>query len=79
MPFQLDTKVNQLHCSWCEKIVRDNPIVVKTCCNNKPWVFCSKQCYDTGWESGSKGRNKNGDKKKTIVTGISGASGIIYG
>lgn len=46
MPFQLDTKVNQLRCSWCGKLIKDNPIIVKTCCNNKPWVFCSKQCYN---------------------------------
>ncbi|MDT7875995.1 MAG: TRASH domain-containing protein [Sulfolobaceae archaeon] len=47
MPFQLDVKVNALKCSWCGNIIRGEPIIVKTCCNNKPWVFCSRQCYNS--------------------------------
>jgi hypothetical protein len=45
MPLKLDTKINEIRCSWCKKIIRGNPIVVKTCCNNKPLVFCSNSCY----------------------------------
>ncbi|TRM93637.1 hypothetical protein DJ526_03400, partial [Sulfolobus sp. A20-N-G8] len=46
MPFQLNTMNNvSLKCNWCGTIIKTNPIVVKTCCNNKPWVFCSNGCY----------------------------------
>ncbi|PVU78716.1 hypothetical protein DDW12_00060 [Sulfolobus islandicus] len=45
MPLQLNTNTVTLKCSWCGNIIKENPIVVKTCCNNKPWVFCSNRCY----------------------------------
>ncbi|MGC9153456.1 MAG: TRASH domain-containing protein [Vulcanisaeta sp.] len=46
MPFLLNQGTTQLRCSNCGKIIIRQPIVVKTCCVNKPWVFCSEQCYD---------------------------------
>ncbi len=46
MPFQVESKFGNYRCDWCGKIINTNPIVVKTCCNNKPWTFCSSQCYN---------------------------------
>nr|WP_230937984.1 TRASH domain-containing protein [Sulfolobus acidocaldarius] len=43
---QLNTNITAVRCSWCGKVINNEPIVVKTCCNNKPWVFCSRQCYN---------------------------------
>ncbi|AFA38734.1 MAG: TRASH domain-containing protein [Pyrobaculum sp.] len=46
MPFELKiTRTVDLRCSNCGKIITGEPIVVKTCCVNKPWVFCSRECY----------------------------------
>ncbi|MCY0859713.1 MAG: TRASH domain-containing protein [Sulfolobaceae archaeon] len=45
MPLNLNAETLQQRCSWCGKIIKGKPIVVKTCCNNKPWVFCSDSCY----------------------------------
>ena len=47
MPFFLGSEVNELRCSWCSKIIKEKPIVVKTCCSNKPKVFCSQRCYES--------------------------------
>ena len=44
MPFQLSTRTSELRCSNCGRIITGDPIVVKTCCQNVPWVFCSKRC-----------------------------------
>ncbi|NON62206.1 hypothetical protein HLB03_05780 [Acidianus sp. DSM 29099] len=46
MPFKLDTETREIHCSWCKQVIRGKPIVVKTCCNNKPFIFCSSRCYN---------------------------------
>ncbi len=46
MPYELKVqKVVENRCTNCGRVIRDNPIVVKTCCVNKPWVFCSRECY----------------------------------
>ena len=46
MPFELKiTRTVDLRCSNCGKIITGEPIVVKTCCVNKPWVFCPRECY----------------------------------
>ncbi|MEM1598059.1 MAG: TRASH domain-containing protein [Pyrobaculum sp.] len=45
MPFELKVaKVTELRCTNCGRIIQGAPIVVKTCCVNKPWVFCSREC-----------------------------------
>ncbi len=46
MPFILNNVQGQLRCSNCGRIIIGQPIVVKTCCVNKPWVFCSEECYN---------------------------------
>lgn len=38
-----------LRCDVCGRIVSE-PMFVKTCCNNKPKAFCSRQCY-AKWRS----------------------------
>lgn len=48
MPFQLETSIKEIRCDWCKQIIKNKPIVVKTCCNNKPVIFCSNKCY-TEW------------------------------
>ncbi|ABL89146.1 ribosomal protein L24, conjectural [Pyrobaculum islandicum DSM 4184] len=46
MPFELKVqRPAELRCSNCGKLVGAGAIVVKTCCVNKPWVFCSRECY----------------------------------
>lgn len=46
MPFELKVqRTTELRCSNCGRVIAANPIVVKTCCVNKPWVFCSRECY----------------------------------
>lgn len=34
----------QYRCDNCGKIIKGNPLGVKTCCVNKPKVFCSLLC-----------------------------------
>lgn len=34
----------QLRCDNCGRVIAGEPIMVKTCCVNRPWVFCSEQC-----------------------------------
>ncbi len=46
MPFQLNTEVKFERCTWCGGVIKEKPIVVKTCCSNKPKVFCSQRCYE---------------------------------
>ncbi|CCC81066.1 hypothetical protein [Thermoproteus tenax] len=46
MPFELKVQRPAVsRCSNCGKLINGPGIVVKTCCVNKPWVFCSKECY----------------------------------
>ncbi|MEM1626111.1 MAG: hypothetical protein QXV69_02335 [Sulfolobaceae archaeon] len=45
MPFQLETQAVSLRCDVCGRLIKEKPLVVKTCCNNKPWTFCSDKCY----------------------------------
>ncbi len=47
MPFQLKANnVIAIRCTGCGRILRGQPVIVKTCCiNSTPWVFCSKECY----------------------------------
>ncbi len=46
MPFELKIqRPAELRCTNCGRLVREGAIVVKTCCVNKPWVFCSRECY----------------------------------
>jgi hypothetical protein len=49
MPFELEKSVAGKKCDVCGKIARD-PIVIKTCCVNKPVTFCSKKCYQV-WKA----------------------------
>ncbi|MFP3233270.1 MAG: TRASH domain-containing protein [Sulfolobaceae archaeon] len=68
MPMQLDVHTNALRCSWCGKFIHGEPITVKTCCNNKPWVFCSKQCYNM-WvrEWLKRQEQRTGERRKTLL------------
>lgn len=46
MPFEIrQNEKKLLRCSVCGKIIKERPIVIKTCCVNKPWYFCSNICY----------------------------------
>ncbi|ABP96358.1 hypothetical protein HA72_2220 [Metallosphaera sedula] len=45
MPLELNTATRSLRCDVCNAIIKTKPIVVKTCCNNRPWTFCSNRCY----------------------------------
>lgn len=46
MPLELKLpKTTELRCSNCGRVITGTPISVKTCCVNKPWVFCSRECY----------------------------------
>ena len=46
MPFELKVQRSiELRCSNCGKLITGTPIVAKTCCVNKPWVFCNRECY----------------------------------
>ncbi|MFQ5711721.1 MAG: TRASH domain-containing protein [Candidatus Geothermarchaeales archaeon] len=41
-----------MRCQVCGKIIAGNPIVRKTCCVNKLYVFCSTNClkaWSRGW------------------------------
>ncbi|MCI2415286.1 MAG: TRASH domain-containing protein [Candidatus Aramenus sp.] len=68
MPFQIKTGIGGFRCDWCGKIVRENPIVVKTCCNNKPWTFCSRECYSQ-WtrEWMRRQEQRTGQRKKQLL------------
>ncbi|MDT7899600.1 MAG: TRASH domain-containing protein [Sulfolobales archaeon] len=47
MPFVLDSEERFERCDWCGSVIKGKPIVVKTCCSNKPRAFCSQRCYDS--------------------------------
>ncbi len=49
MPFELDATAAKQRCDICGAIVKD-PILIKTCCVNKPVTFCSRKCYQK-WKS----------------------------
>ncbi len=46
MPFEVKRGGFALRCSECNKIIKGEPIFLKTCCVNKPRAFCSKTCLD---------------------------------
>ena len=47
MPFILNPSTStQLRCSLCGRLITGQPIVAKTCCVNRPWTFCSRECYE---------------------------------
>jgi len=46
MPMEVGGPILALRCSTCGKLVTGKPIMVKTCCANKPWTFCSQNCYE---------------------------------
>ena len=50
MPYEVKGRVGVYRCAICGKIIRDEAIQFKTCCMNKPVVFCSKRCMKI-WES----------------------------
>lgn len=44
MPLEIKSQTSGVHrCAVCGKVTRD-PIFYKTCCMNKPVIFCSKKC-----------------------------------
>ncbi|ARM75787.1 hypothetical protein [Acidianus manzaensis] len=45
MPLEIDASNTAIRCDMCHQIIREKPLVVKTCCNNKPMTFCSSKCY----------------------------------
>ncbi|OWJ54456.1 hypothetical protein [Pyrodictium delaneyi] len=45
MPFQLSTDRRVYRCTVCGRITT-KPILYKTCCMNRPVVFCSKVCAE---------------------------------
>ncbi len=70
MPFELKVKnVTQYRCDNCGRIIRENPIVIKTCCVNKPWVFCSTQClgqFTSKWMKNQDAMKSGGRLRSTI-------------
>jgi hypothetical protein len=49
MPFELESDAGREKCDVCGKRAKD-PIVIKTCCVNKPVTFCSRRCYQV-WKA----------------------------
>ncbi len=50
MPFEIKkTTKNVQRCFICKKLITNPYSTVKTCCVNKPIVFCSKTCMKI-WE-----------------------------
>jgi endogenous inhibitor of DNA gyrase (YacG/DUF329 family) len=50
MPYKVEGRSIILRCTICGKVIRDEGIQFKTCCMNKPMVFCSRRCMQT-WET----------------------------
>ncbi len=50
MPFEVKGKARVARCAVCGRIVREEALQFKTCCMNKPVVFCSRKCMRV-WES----------------------------
>ncbi len=50
MPFEVKGRVGVKRCVICGRIVGGDAIQFKTCCMNKPVVFCSRRCMSI-WES----------------------------
>jgi endogenous inhibitor of DNA gyrase (YacG/DUF329 family) len=67
MPFQLETQVAQARCNICGRIIKEKPIIVKTCCSNKPWVFCSDKCYRTWLSEWLKRQEQKGGAKRQLL------------
>ncbi|WP_202318901.1 hypothetical protein [Archaeoglobus neptunius] len=66
MPFELERSAARLRCDVCGKIAKD-PIVVKTCCVDKPVTFCGRKCYQK-WKAGWMRRQEQiVDKRKRIL------------
>ncbi len=70
MPYELKVqKVVENRCTNCGRVIRGNPIVVKTCCVNKPWVFCSRECYRqfvVSWTRNQDAARSGGKLRKAI-------------
>lgn len=49
MPFQVRGYSASMRCSVCGRIVAKPFLQIKTCCVNKPLIFCSKRCMQM-WE-----------------------------
>ncbi|MUN28320.1 TRASH domain-containing protein [Sulfolobus metallicus DSM 6482 = JCM 9184] len=66
MPLKIEYDTTSIKCDWCKQVIKGKPLTVKTCCNNKPWVFCSERCYRqwmTEWlrrQEQIKGKRKTG-------------------
>jgi len=71
MAFELKVvKTTELRCTNCGKIITGSPIVVKTCCVNKPWVFCSRECYKaflTKWTRNQDAARSGGTLRRGVV------------
>lgn len=50
MPLQVKGYTGSSRCSVCGKAVPKPFLQLKTCCVNKPLVFCSKKCMQV-WEA----------------------------
>ncbi len=44
VPMEVE-RAKAMRCDICGRLIKE-PLFVKTCCNNKPKAFCSRQCYD---------------------------------
>lgn len=50
MPFEVKGRVRVARCMVCGRLVDEKAMQFKTCCMNKPVVFCSRRCMKR-WES----------------------------
>ena len=46
MPFQLKADRRLYRCAVCGRVVTGEPIMLRTCCMNRPVVFCSRACAE---------------------------------
>ncbi|AWR98257.1 hypothetical protein DFR86_05950 [Acidianus sulfidivorans JP7] len=66
MPLEIEDINNRaIRCDQCHNIIRGKPLVVKTCCNNKPLVFCSSKCYQEWMREWMKKQEQMKQKSKT--------------
>lgn len=66
MPFEIGKNVTNINrCFVCKKIVTNPYAVIKTCCVNKPIIFCSKTCKNI-WERSWLKRQEQIGKVKNI-------------
>lgn len=70
MPFLLNTETGQVRCTYCGRVISGQPIVVKTYCINRPWVFCSEECYNRflrQWLRNQEAHRSKGVLRKDIL------------